>query len=697
MRRNYSVFLISWCIIHFLSAQPASAAASIMRNTKHDLSSSSSSVIKSSLSGSDQICIFCHTPHSSTKDAPLWNRSDVYETYTVYTSDVMGALSYPAPDQPTIKLGAGSADVHVKTRVCLSCHDGTIALGHLVNLPAGISSDISMSGTTGANPANAMPPAAAGFMGLDLRDDHPVAVKYLSSGAGSDPELSATPPSALKLYPSGGSNYVECTSCHNAHDNQYGNFLVMSNRNSAICAGCHAKTGYEPSSIHASSSLAYSPTDGTPAGRLGTAVGTPDGVKCMVCHFPHKAGVVYNDPTTPNAGSGKYLLSFHEESSCFNNPNDRWSTPGASAACHGTGASLVKRNIQSETGGGGAAGKTSAHRVGAYQNIHAATEGNVKGWLGGSYVGTWHVECQDCHNPHAAGSATHAQGANTISSASTLFGAGGVILNSAPSWAVKTDGVYTYFEPLGVTTSASWPLPHYEYEICFKCHSDWAWSSNPGAIPPYSQGGNLTNQALEFGGNSTSFHPVVNATGRTTGRLNGSWDANKGTQTMYCSDCHAKEGFTAPLGPHGSNNAVILRNSFQAAYGTQGGGEAQKQPADLCVDCHAQTEYLTTADGQATSGTGFKTAGNLNLHTQHAWRAQGSVFTVLPITSPWPYRCVNCHSRVPHGYTAKAMIVLQGAGLPYEAVTGQGKITSFSPQTSYSKADCSTVAGCHQN
>jgi len=34
---------------------------------------------------------------------------------------------------------------------------------------------------------------------------------------------------------------VECSSCHDPHDNTYGSFLVEDNSGSALCLRCHVK------------------------------------------------------------------------------------------------------------------------------------------------------------------------------------------------------------------------------------------------------------------------------------------------------------------------------------------------------------------------------------------------------------------------------------------------------------------------
>jgi len=241
--KRLSIILVM--LIGALSAALMAGASSIV-NTKHDLSVvSTGATIKSRITasgGTTEICVFCHTPHTATTDAPLWNRANPVGSYMTYTSDVLSALNYPAIEDP-LSVGASGYQVHVKTRICMSCHDGTIALGSLVNLPTGISLPIPMQGAVGGK----MPSTAAGYLGTDLRDDHPVAVIH---DPARDPELQAITGSNVRVYTlaagrvtptNSNGGYVECTSCHDVHDNQFGKFLVKSNANSDLCRTCHLK------------------------------------------------------------------------------------------------------------------------------------------------------------------------------------------------------------------------------------------------------------------------------------------------------------------------------------------------------------------------------------------------------------------------------------------------------------------------
>ena len=94
-----------------ISARGQTAGISIAVSP-HNLSVGGPGAVRAA--GENQICIFCHTPHNATPVQPLWNRALPVSSYKVYASNSLKAQ----PGQPT---GA--------SKLCLSCHDGTIALG----------------------------------------------------------------------------------------------------------------------------------------------------------------------------------------------------------------------------------------------------------------------------------------------------------------------------------------------------------------------------------------------------------------------------------------------------------------------------------------------------------------------------------------------------------------------------------------
>jgi hypothetical protein len=140
--------------------------------TKHNLSTGGPGTVKATTE--NQICVFCHTPHGAEQNiAPLWNRALSSETYSPYTSssldseDILGELI----GQP------GGA-----SKLCLSCHDGTLAIGSVTNSPgSGTGSAISISGAGAGGAMPAGSGATTGFtrnLGTNLTNDHPISLIF---------------------------------------------------------------------------------------------------------------------------------------------------------------------------------------------------------------------------------------------------------------------------------------------------------------------------------------------------------------------------------------------------------------------------------------------------------------------------------------------------------------------------------------
>jgi predicted CXXCH cytochrome family protein len=317
-------------LILFLGATPA--LGSNIRFTKHNLSISGPGPIRAS--SESQICIFCHIPHQEGSALPyLWNRSDPGNPYIPYYSSTLQA----EVGQPT---GA--------SRMCLSCHDGTIALGAITSSPT----EIPFEGGI-----RFIPPDSSSYLGTDLSDDHPVSFVYdemLSLNNRQLREPSALPPQ-VKLE----NNQVQCTACHDPHDNFFGQFLVMDNTASALCTACHNLERWNLSS-HARSAASLDRTGGL---WPNTKYGTVGENGCENCHTPHMAG-----------SKERLLIFSFEEDNCLD--------------CHdGKVASI---NIASEIT------KPYRHGVQDYTGVHDAAEDFTLQRI------AKHVECSDCHNAHQA-------------------------------------------------------------------------------------------------------------------------------------------------------------------------------------------------------------------------------------------------------------------------------------------------------
>ncbi|MEN8118799.1 MAG: cytochrome c3 family protein [Bacteroidota bacterium] len=170
----------------------------------------------------NRICIVCHTPHNGTAmaNAPLWNRElSATATYTMYSS-----LTFDGAASAVDPIATSSSN----SRLCLSCHDGTVALENFGGVTTGTTF------ITGS--AN---------IGTDLSNDHPISFTYDDALSTTDPGL--WQPSTTAAL--GGTiqsemlfgDQLECASCHNVHDNTNGFFLRMDNTGSALCLTCHNK------------------------------------------------------------------------------------------------------------------------------------------------------------------------------------------------------------------------------------------------------------------------------------------------------------------------------------------------------------------------------------------------------------------------------------------------------------------------
>jgi len=179
-------------------------------NSPHNLSASGPGNIRAQ--SEQEVCVFCHTPHKANPVLPLWNRSLSVASYKPYSSNSLSA----APGQPT-----GSS------KLCLSCHDGTIALGDILSR-----GQIAM-----ANGVTVLPVGSTN-LGTDLSNSHPISFRYDTALTIANPKLKSPSglPAGVRLDHN---QELQCSSCHSAHDDSRGKFLVMANPNGELCNGCH--------------------------------------------------------------------------------------------------------------------------------------------------------------------------------------------------------------------------------------------------------------------------------------------------------------------------------------------------------------------------------------------------------------------------------------------------------------------------
>lgn len=208
--------------------------------SKHNLASSGPNDSGIESTNTDDICVFCHTPHadsSSTLLAPLWNHADTTQTFTAYSSATIDATM----GQPT---GVSKA--------CMSCHDGVTAVNNLLNnVGSGAGTDPTMQNVG----ASGEIPAGVTALGTDMNYIHPVSFTYDAALATTDGELydPTTQGAGIAACTAGGghiddcmlfgasNDQLECASCHDVHDDTISMHLIKSNAASALCMTCHDK------------------------------------------------------------------------------------------------------------------------------------------------------------------------------------------------------------------------------------------------------------------------------------------------------------------------------------------------------------------------------------------------------------------------------------------------------------------------
>ncbi len=214
MKKIISLIAIAALTIGLTASVSFAGNAAGMASSPHDLSGQAWT--------GGTICGVCHTPHNIPDPTQplLWNHGTISTGFTLYSSITPGAT---VPGQPD---GA--------SKLCLGCHDGTVALDDFGGATGG---SVSIS-------AAVKIPATS----LNLSGNHPVSVVYNGASVG--------------LYPTGApfaggtiadildtAGKVQCSSCHDVHDDpaeaEPGTPLLRvlntAPNASGLCLSCHNK------------------------------------------------------------------------------------------------------------------------------------------------------------------------------------------------------------------------------------------------------------------------------------------------------------------------------------------------------------------------------------------------------------------------------------------------------------------------
>jgi predicted CXXCH cytochrome family protein len=314
----------------------------------------------------------------------------------------------------------------------------------------------------------------------------------------------------------------------------------------------------------------YEPAPGEPHGDYEVTTAS-----CAGCHRAHTARGLALRKVWP------------EETLCF--------------SCHG--AAGPGTDVETAfTASSNTATRFFKHDVALTNGIHRVGETEGTDFGGANR----HVECEDCHDPHAA-----ARGDTT------------------PPWLQREMERTAGVDPLWLAPGYTWlPEAEREYQVCFKCHSSFTelptyppdgWDGQtyvPDGLRKltYAGSGQVPDQrdmALEFNPYNASFHPVVTQ-GRNQAIPAGSFVNGWSPGSMvYCTDCHTNADPAAGgVGPHGSPLLHLLGGSDDYQTVTSGGGTMSG--GELCFNCHDAEDYLRRG-----TDTNF-IRNRANLHRQHA-------------------------------------------------------------------------------
>jgi len=522
-------------------------------------------------------CAYCHATHSGLNTG-LWNQKLTTQGYSTYTSDTAKNLS----TQPLL---GGSSNQ------CLSCHDGTVAVGATVAYGQ-VTTHGSMytSDVFGSNMQSSHPFSLA----LPLKDNVNLVATLVGSGTTADTT------GAVKLI----NGNIECTSCHNPHvqakDPVSLNFLVKDGSNGQLCLACHDPSRTMAGQVNQLADWStgihgLSQSKISPAAGLGSYA-TVAADACIACHAPH------------NAAGAARLLRGQNEQDCI--------------ACHNGGTNISPMPIYANVFAEYATPKVG-HPFPTSTNPHDAAEAALLN-------NNRHATCVDCHNAHGSEQVTAFSPVPAIRLSQKNIG--GIS---------ATDG-----------TSVLTPATN-QYENCLRCHGTSSGKQVLpiyGYFPVRAaSSGDPLNLIPQFAMTATSSHPVMhtssspftqpsllpnmlNLDGITAGR-------GMGTQ-IFCTDCHNSDdnrefGGTGANGPHGSRWTHILERRYEFSQTTTPGGLISNLfpnpdlsvngPYALCGKCHDLTNQVmkntSFNDHAAHITAGFSCS---TCHTAHGMGASAA-------------------------------------------------------------------------
>lgn len=465
---------------------------------------------------------------------------------------------------------------------------------------------------------------------------------------------------------------VRCSTCHQIHFSpaQDGSLARTTNLVS-LCTDCHLLADKASPAIH------FHGTNGVlwPGGQYGSTFPqiTSPALRgsCDNCHQAHG----WPNSTNTTAHYDKLLVDF-EENVCF--------------TCHDADGPAV-RNVKDDF----AAAKLRRHPIGDSDSLRRPGRS---------------VECQDCHNPHKALVGAHVFTNTALPSrnlvSNPMKGASGVAVNYTGLGNFVAPGTNLYAvipKSIGATN---------EYQVCFKCHTAYAFGSTPpaGLTPVYNTGtASFTTNSATVTGSGTSWGSGM--VGLWIYRTNNPAavyriTAVASTTSMTITPAYAGAtvsgvGYAMSGGtdlaqefsPMNKSGHPIVTGLSNYVNSTAVGSPSRKglQPAALkapwnlnvgvqtmmCSDCHNTDAASSAAQGPHGSATQFMLRGanaanwpnvtlanfgtswcaNCHNDSAGAGHTEGDHRTTS-------VRCYTCHIVVPHGGKISRLIADNNSTMP---------------------------------
>lgn len=687
------------------------------RNNKNLISDAlGASLETSTAAGVRRFCLSCHT----TSDGQTWD-STATAYVAVSTAATVEGLRRDGTGGNQLKIAVvTNAHSSTDTASCYNCHGNDYS---------------SASSSNVHNPTNGVSAGGIGCYGC-----HSTYKQYMDSTGAADTTYYHHTLSSLTTagdispgsgtYPSETAN-VYCVSCHTDHNyfnsNKGANlrsgvglagsvatntdFIPGGSPGYGVCISCHSvsqtkdqanqandgssKTATITGSLYDVSAHDY---------QVPTTFGTSTfNANCVKCH---------DDGQATTFQSGTYTFGTHWSSERRLAAGMGVTVTGGTSAsglcykCHSTVSNPNQATQQDyygrstmtthATGVNVPFGLAYDHPIGANPTAHRSFEGTVAGWNNGA---NRHVECEDCHNPHAATAGVTDWPTNAAKRtdnvappvSGSLKGVWGVDVNGGSGSSDWTGGATTTGTPIAPTYTRL-ATSGFQWQLCLKCHSVYAWSG--GTIPTVSfnlasqTGGKQTDIGTDFSPKNYAMHPIfTRGKNQPATNLNANWASSAGrrndlgttgglsntftdgwlsTSRVTCTDCHNNSDPTGVAGVHGSANEWILKGRDPNIKVTIAGGtvtypNANSFAGNFCVNCHRGDVYDTPAAVAPTYN-------NLSRITHgvafHAAASQCGGVSYLKTVNNYA-SCLNCHGgrKDTSSYGSPASTVVQSGAM----------------------------------